>query len=138
MQPSSYYFPPLAPLFFLGLILLFGAAVALIQIGVLQYAYEKMGIRREYVFTVLVLSLLGSYVNIPVAELPPEPVQSDLVVTHFGVHYLVPEVEAWRRTVLAVNVGGAIIPTVLSIYLMVKNRLYRKGLLLARFRAKRQ
>jgi uncharacterized membrane protein len=32
-------------------------------------------------------------------------------------------------TIVAVNVGGAVIPTLLSIYLMVKNRLFRQGLL---------
>ena len=31
--------------------------------------------------------------------------------------------------ILAVNVGGAVIPTLLSIYLLTKNRLWERGLI---------
>jgi uncharacterized membrane protein len=38
-------------------------------------------------------------------------------------------VDNWPRTVIAVNLGGAVIPTLLlSCYLVVKNRLYGRGL----------
>ena len=43
--------------------------------------------------------------------------------------YVVPEVSGWQGTVVAINVGGAVIPTLLSLYLMRKNRLYLRGLL---------
>jgi len=33
-------------------------------------------------------------------------------------------VEQWPRTVIAVNLGGAVVPTFLSLYLVVKNGLY--------------
>jgi uncharacterized membrane protein len=77
----------------------------------------------------LFLSLVGSYVNIPVAELPPEEVISNREVSYFGISYVVPQVEEWPRTIIAVNVGGALIPTFLSLYLLVKNRLYVRGLI---------
>jgi uncharacterized membrane protein len=38
-------------------------------------------------------------------------------------------VQEWPRTIVAVNVGGALVPTVLSLYLLVKRRLYGPGLL---------
>jgi uncharacterized membrane protein len=79
------------------------------------------------VFIILLVSLLGSAVNIPVAELPPKQVTTTEIVTAYGVQYVVPTVHETPRTVLAINVGGAIIPTVLSIYLLVRNRLYVKG-----------
>jgi len=34
------------------------------------------------------------------------------------MRYVVPVVEDWPRTIIAVNVGGAIIPTILSAYLL--------------------
>jgi uncharacterized membrane protein len=80
--------------FLLGLAFLFAAIVGLIEFGILSYAYEKMGVKRRYVFLLLFLSLLGCYVNIPL---------------HGG---------------MAVNLGGAVIPTILSLYLLVKNSLY--------------
>jgi uncharacterized membrane protein len=44
------------------------------------------------------------------------------------MRYVVPKVEEWPRTVLAVNLGGAVVPTLLSLYLIVKNRLYFQSL----------
>lgn len=129
MRPSSLHYFPLASLFLLAFIVLLGLVVFLIQIGLLGYAYEKIGIRREHVFALLLLSLLGSYVNIPVAEMPEKEVLSGQEVIFFGVRHVIPSVEAWPRTVIAVNVGGAILSTLLSLYLLVKNRLYGPGLL---------
>jgi uncharacterized membrane protein len=45
------------------------------------------------------------------------------------MHYVVPVVVDWPGTVIAVNVGGALIPGLMSIYLLVKNRLWGVGLL---------
>ena len=72
MQSSGLHFFPLALPFFLAFFLLVGVLIALIEIGLLEYAYEKIGVDRRYVFSLLLLSLLGSYVNIPVAQLPAE------------------------------------------------------------------
>jgi uncharacterized membrane protein len=128
MRPSSLHFFPLAPLFLLGLFFV-AVLVAFVEIGVLRYAYEKIGVSRRHVFTVLLATLLGSYVNIPVAELPPEEVLSNQVVSSFGVEYVVPRVQEWPRTVIAVNVGGALVPALLSLYLLIKRRLCGPGLL---------
>jgi len=121
MRPSSpHFFPLAAPIllaFFLALLLL----IAFVEVGVIGYAYEKIGIDRRYVFTLLMLSLLGSYVNIPVAELPAEQVMSGRVIEFFGMRYVVPMVENWPRTIVAVNVGGAVIPTLVSLYLVLRS-----------------
>ena len=120
---SPHYFP-LAPLFLLGLFVLLGFLIAFIQIGILQYAYEKIGIKRHHVFSILILSLLGSYVNIPLVQLPPQQVVSNQEVLYFGMRYVVPMVENWPGTIIAINLGGAIIPTTLSCYLIVKHKIY--------------
>jgi uncharacterized membrane protein len=103
--------------------------ILLIEIGILGYAYERIGVNRRYVFILLFLSLLGSYVNIPVAELPAEEVHSGKVITFYGMRYVIPMVVDWPKTVIAVNLGGAVIPVFLSLYLMVKKRLFGRGLL---------
>lgn len=123
------HYIPLALPFFLILSFIFLFLVVLIEIGVLQYAYEKIGIHRRHVFAVLFLSLFGSYVNIPIAHLPAEHLHSGEVVTFYGMRYIVPVVRNWPGTLVAINLGGALIPTVLSLYLLVKNRLYGQGLL---------
>jgi uncharacterized membrane protein len=111
------------------LFFLFVFLVILIEIGILEYAYKKIGINRRYIFALLFLSLFGSYVNIPIAELPAEYVHSGEVITFYGMRYIIPIVKEWPRTVIAVNLGGAVIPAILSLYLLVKNRLYGQGLL---------
>jgi uncharacterized membrane protein len=121
------YFPLTWP-FILVLILLLVFLVVLIELRILGYAYEKMGINRRYISVVLVLSLLGSYVNIPVAELPEKEVVSGQIISYYGMQYVVPRVEERPRTIIAVNLGGALLPTVLSLYLLMKNRLYLTGL----------
>ena len=80
-------------------------------------------------FALLFLTLVGSYVNIPVAELPAKEVVSGQQVPFFGMRYIIPYVVEWPRTIIAVNLGGAVIPTILSIYLLIKNKLYLRGLL---------
>jgi len=123
-----HYFPVALP-FLLILAFLFIILLVLVEIGILQYAYHKIGIGPRHMFALLVLSLLGSYVNIPVAHLPPEYVYSGREITYYGMTYVVPLVTEWPGTVVAVNFGGAVVPVILSIYLLVKNRLYAKGLL---------
>lgn len=127
MGSWGLHFFPIAWPFFLVFVLLVGFLIAFIEIGVLRYAYEKMGVQPRYIFLLLIGSLLGSYVNIPVAELPAERVLSGQGIPYFGMRYVIPSVEEWPRTIIAVNVGGAIVPTILSLYLLVKNKLYVSG-----------
>jgi uncharacterized membrane protein len=102
--------------------------VALIELSILQYAYERIGIKPRQALAILFLSFLGSSINIPVAELPPQSVESDQVVRFFGVAYVVPAVQRWPGTIIAVNVGGALIPTALSLYLLVRHQIYARAL----------
>ena len=122
-----HYFPLGLPLLF-ALLLLFLALIILIEINLLTYAFHKMGVNHRYVFALLLLSLLGSYINIPVYRLPPEPIHSGGTVVFFGVPYMVPMVTEAPGTLIAVNLGGAIIPTILAAYLIVKNGLYLRAL----------
>src|ERR1700719_1520482 len=73
--------------------------------------------------------LVGSVFNIPIVQLSPEPVVSDRVIDFFGMQYTVPVVSHWRGTVIAVNVGGAVIPTLLSLYLLFAHNLWIKGMI---------
>ena len=45
------------------------------------------------------------------------------------MRYVVPVVVEWPETVVAVNVGGALIPGLVSLYLFVRHRLWVRGLL---------
>ena len=106
---------PIGLLFFLAFWLLFGAVALLLQIGILRYVFERMGVSRRYMLALLLFSLLGSYVNIPIWRMPGEPMRAGQIVDFYGVPYVVPVLVRSPGTILAVNLGGAIIPLVLSI-----------------------
>jgi uncharacterized membrane protein len=123
------HYIPLAWPFFLVLFVLFGFVFVLLEIGVLEYAYESMGVNRRYMFLLLVGSLLGSYINIPAAELPAEHIYTERIVSFFGMQYVVPQVLTEPKTIIAVNLGGALIPTILSFYLVLKHRIYVRSVI---------
>lgn len=129
MHLTNLHYLPVTLPFFMLLMGVFAVMLALIEIGILHYAYARIGIGSRYVLAVLLLSLLGSYINIPVAQLPAERTLLGQAVDFYGIQYIIPVVRDWPGTVIAVNVGGAVIPVVLSLYLMVKGRLYGEGLL---------
>ncbi len=121
---SPYHYLPLTPEFFSILVGLFVILVVLIQLGALRYAYMRLGMSSGAALLLLLASLVGSYFNIPVAQLPGQRVMSGEVVEFFGMHYVVPVVENWPGTLIAVNVGGAVIPVLVSLYLLVRHGLW--------------
>jgi uncharacterized membrane protein len=129
MQHFDYaQYLPVAPQIFALLAGLLVIALILLQIGVLRYAYMRLGVSSGTAFFLLFASLLGSYVNIPVASLGEEPFVRERIVTYYGVEYAIPEIVGRPEVILAVNLGGAVIPTLLSIYLLSKNGLWGRGL----------
>jgi uncharacterized membrane protein len=126
---GQMHYLPLSLPFFALLVGAFLVVLALIQIGILRYAFLRIGISSRAAMFLLLASLIGSYINIPIAELPERDVQSGVEVSFFGMQYVVPTVVEWPGTVIAVNVGGAVIPGLLSLYLLFKNRMWLNGLI---------
>jgi len=123
------HYLPLTPGLFSILILLFAGLIILIQLRILRYAYMRLGVGPGAALLLLFGSLIGSYFNIPITVLPGPPVRSGQIVEFFGMRYVVPMVVSWPGTVLAVNVGGAVIPTLMSTYLVIRYQLWLKAML---------
>ena len=98
--------------------------ILLIAIRVLRHAYMSLGITAQAATLLLLASLVGSYVNIPVAQLPQVQVMAGREFDYFGMRYLMPVEVDWPGTIVAVNLGGAAIPVLLSLYLLVKRWLW--------------
>src|SRR3954462_6871137 len=126
---SQVHYLPLTPGLFSILFLLVAGLIILIQLGILRYAYMRLGVGPGVALILLFGSLIGSYFNIPVTVLPGPPVKSGQIVEFFGMRYVVPVVVSWPGTVLAVNVGGAVIPTIMSAYLVVRYQFWLKAAL---------
>src|SRR5262249_8801746 len=128
MHLSQFHYLPLTPGFFSILVALFvGLLVVLVVIGALRHAYLSLGVSPGTAMLLLLGSLICSYFNMPIAALPPEQVESDKVIEFFGMEYTVPVVANLPGTVIAINVGGAVIPTIMSIYLLTSRRLWVSG-----------
>jgi uncharacterized membrane protein len=126
---SHLHYVPLsggiAALFFAILV----ALAILIQIGLLNRLSSALGLDPFVVVFILFASLLGSYINLPLVRLPEERVVSREVVEIMGVPFLAPVAVDWPGTILAINVGGAVIPIALSVYLLMRYRLWGTGLI---------
>ena len=103
--------------------------LVLIEVGVLRFAYMRLGMSSRAALLLLFASLMGSYLNIPVAELPQQRILSGQEVDFFGMRYMVPVVTDWPGTIIAVNVGGALVPVLVSLYLLTRTRLWVEGLI---------
>src|ERR1700683_2833999 len=64
-----------------------------------------------------------------IAHLPEETMIVGEHVDFFGMQYVIPAQVDWPGTVIAINLGGAVIPILLSIYLLMKNQIWIPGLI---------
>jgi uncharacterized membrane protein len=129
MQYGEFQYLPLTPGFFSILVGIFVVLLVLIQLGVLRYAFMSLGVSSGAALLLLLGSLVGSFFNIPVMEFAEQSVISGREIIYYGMRYVVPVVVERPGTIIAVNVGGALIPTLMSIYLLIKYDLWIKGAL---------
>jgi uncharacterized membrane protein len=113
---------PIALPLLLLFLLVVGVFILIVEIRAIAYAYRVIGISPRYVSLVLVLTLLGSYINLPLYRVAVARVLSPQIIERFGRSYVVPPVIEPGVTIVAINVGGALIPILVSIYLFLRTR----------------
>lgn len=100
----------------LGVVLVF--LIAMLEVGIIESAYQKLGMSHRAVTLLLLLSIFGSYINIPIATISPP-----LIVHHHNVYnleYIPGLLPNPGDTIIAINLGGAVIPVFLSAYLLMR------------------
>ncbi len=85
--------------------------LTLFEMDVLEWTLERVGIPHRWYFTVLAASFFGSLVNLPLGTTPPRP--------------------DGGRTLIALNVGGGLVPVLLSLHLLVTQPQFGLPVLLA-------
>jgi len=110
--------PPLYLLLFLVL----GVFLAtIIQLQLLSIAFQKLGLSPHGALLLMLGTLLGSSVNIPVAsvastaEFPPDP-----PIPRRGRIWPPADLSQTGQTIIAVNVGGCLIPVGIVLYLLIR------------------
>ncbi|MGD0028486.1 MAG: DUF1614 domain-containing protein [Candidatus Bathyarchaeia archaeon] len=119
MSRKTIYFPHNF-LMFAVLVLVLIVVVGLIFIGVVGTAFMDVGLSPAMIVLILVGTFVGSYVNIPVVKLrTTRPITEEEYVNFFGVVFRIPKVGYGEATTMvAINVGGAVIPSLVSFYLL--------------------
>jgi uncharacterized membrane protein len=92
----------------------------LLEIGVIKHAFLMVGLPPEMAFFALFASLIGSYINIPLTKIASGPPYPQEIVDSFGMRYRLPMRYAGATTTLVINVGGALVPVVISLYALLK------------------
>ena len=113
-------YAPVRMLFMIMLALLLLAVVSFLFLDLARTAFIKIGFSWSQALFVLLASLLGSSINIPLTNLEcREPMVREGYVRAFGIYYRVPLVDFVScHTLLAINLGGAVIPSLISIALI--------------------
>jgi uncharacterized membrane protein len=114
------FYNPASLFFMLFLAFLLIVVVSFLFLDLARTAFTRIGFSWEHALIVLLASLVGSGINIPVAHLKSTvPVTQDKYIRVFGVTYRITVVSEMNRyTILAVNLGGAVIPALISIVLL--------------------
>jgi len=114
------FFAPFVFLYWIIFFVVIAFLVGMFEVGVISYAFRSLGVPPQDAFMLLFASLLGSFVNIPVTRITRNvPAHPEQMVRSFGVQYRVPaHLESHGSTVVAVNVGGAVVPISLSAWLL--------------------
>lgn len=102
-------------LIFLGLLFLW---FIFIWVGIISNVFQALGLPPALAFIALLASFLGSYINIPLAKVESGDTELPEIVTHFGMRYRIPIRYQSEQTTVAINVGGAIMPILISLYVL--------------------
>jgi len=115
------FYPPVTVPFMIIFSIILMLSLAFIFIDVIGVAFRKLGFSSKIIALLLTASLIGSIVNIPIYKIRTEtPIINLGFAEFFGIRYPIPYIgKQISETVIALNVGGALIPVLISAYLII-------------------
>ncbi len=110
---------PYSPIHLLVFIAILVLLLVIIQIGAISIAFDKLGLTPAQAFTLLFASLFGSAINLPLFTMGCDPCSKpeDIPPALRGL-LRIAERPYKDKTLVAVNVGGCIIPIIFSALLL--------------------
>ena len=114
-------FRPFSFLYFAFLFFLLGLLLPYLAASFRDLLVRGLGLPVEVVGFFLFMSLVGSFLNVPLLEVESRvPIYVFRSVKFFGVSWRLPKVQMGvRKTLITLNVGGALLPIVVSAYLLL-------------------
>ena len=111
------------PLQILAAIFLAAMLFVFVQIGVVTVAFDKLGLSQDSAILLLITSLVGSGINLPLftvdATGKPDPRWAERMRWMASLYRNLDP----KKVLIAINVGGGIIPVAFSVYLLNHNPL---------------
>lgn len=122
---------PFSPLVLLALIFLLSLLLVFIQLGLISITLAKLGLSPASAATLLLVSVTGSLVNLPLFKIDAEPAKTQPILPPF-FSLLRQRMPAFTgQTTIAMNVGGCMVPIIFSLFLLLNNSLPIMDVLLA-------
>lgn len=101
------------------LIAVLAGLIAFVQLGVIGIAFERLGLDERSAYLLLMTTLFGSVINLPLYSVPAEaPPEGEAPPAQLRRLLGLPQLPFTGRTLIAVNVGGALTPAAFSVYLL--------------------
>ena len=113
-----YFFSPVSVILLLFLIAAAIFLIPLLFLGLIGSALSKLGFNIFWIIVLIIGMIVGSFINIPLMTVKSE--QQFVRVEHGRLMdrlYRAPEFS--NETVIAVNVGGCVIPVFVSLYILL-------------------
>ncbi len=111
---------PFSPLLLLLFLFLLGWMIAFVQLGLISLMFQKLGLSPEAGFTLLFGSLIGSAINLPLFRVAAE--RGEDIKAAPVTSLIRPSLHPFTgTTIIAVNLGGCIIPLLFSGYLLLRD-----------------
>ena len=107
------FFPPVGCIVGLLFILALPVLLLIIFSNIIAFSFDQLGMPPEIALAVLFTTLLGSVINIPLTK------RKMVYIDGSGFFGLL-RLRRARATGLAINVGGALVPFGVSIYLLIQ------------------
>ena len=109
---------PSSPLRLLLFIMALAFLAGFVQLGLISIAFDKLGLSPQSAYLLLLCTLAGSMVNLPLFSLKsegavPPPIPPELARLPFFK-----PLPFTGKTIVAVNVGGAVVPVAFSLFLI--------------------
>ncbi len=95
-----------------------GFLIAFIQVGLLTIAFYKLGLSSGATYTLLITSLFGSIINLPLFRMRSE--RDEAIPPPPTLFPILPTLQSNTHTLVAVNMGGCLIPIAFSLYLLLQ------------------
>ncbi len=110
--------PSFSPPHLIVFIFLIAALLAVVQVGIMTIAFDKLGISSDAALTLLFFSFAGSLINLPLFQIKAEHCEHELPPLLFRGLLRQLRKKFHGKTTIAINVGGCLIPFIFCLYLI--------------------